>query len=648
MSWQYSYFPTFPEVFVMRDLKSLENLPFLLDLFQKVGQDLGLHWRDLKTLALRGRKEGLSFFTKTLPSLGKALDQAFNTKRFLSPSNFKTARNSTLPVFLGSYFSKVFHDSGEVRKDACVYSVYILRQLLFFAYKVKLPYSEVQKTQVIERFVQVESELAAMDIADDPILETASIICNQVFAGYKQSDLEFRHGPGVTANVSQLDKFEHRIHHGTAASRFDGSFFFFNENDAFDASRLYRYPVHNHHELFWNCNNVAKVLLVPKDSRGPRLISAEPSENMWIQQGIKDWVTRRLESHHLTKGQVNFADQTVNQALAIKASLNQEFATLDLKDASDRVSLQLVELLFRGSDLLTDLVAARSTGTRLPSGDIIPLHKYAPMGSALCFPVLASSIYFILVAGLVGLGSSLRDACSSVYVYGDDIIVPTRFAEFCIALLERYGLRVNRDKSFVNSRFAESCGTDSFDGNVVTPVRLRNLWEKTLIDQRSQRPGNLAELCASLTETANLLAKSGLRKSAELIYSVTEFFCGPLPYGLDHSPYLNRRINPIHSSSIAEFNYLTLPQLWRKVIEPSTGKLVLTSVMKCVRIVPLKTEADFVTVYGHMMRTFPMLGQGMQIPYLAEFVLPRDIKLSRSRASLSDQSGYPANKWLPQ
>lgn len=148
------------------------------------------------------------------------------------------------------------------------------------------------------------------------------------------------------------------------------------------------------------------------------------------------------------------------------------YATLDLNEASDRVSVGLVHLLFPGQ-VLPALLAARSLGTQLPDGRKVVLHKYAPMGSALCFPVLALTVWALLKAGLATCDAGGQP---TVYVYGDDVIVDTENSEHAMNILEAFGLKVNRDKSCTSGFFRESCGMDAFKGVCVTPVRFRTVW----------------------------------------------------------------------------------------------------------------------------------------------------------------------------
>jgi len=110
------------------------------------------------------------------------------------------------------------------------------------------------------------------------------------------------------------------------------------------------------------------------------------------------------------------------------------------------------------------------------------------MGSALCFPIEAmvfTTIIFVAIANQrrVPLNRSLfLEMRGKVRVYGDEIIVPVEFVPSVIQLLEAFGLVVNMDKSFWNGKFRESCGGDYFDGEWVTPIRLRHDLPRSLTD----------------------------------------------------------------------------------------------------------------------------------------------------------------------
>lgn len=158
-------------------------------------------------------------------------------------------------------------------------------------------------------------------------------------------------------------------------------------------------------------------------------------------------------------------------------SMGPYWVTLDLKDASDRVSICLVKALFGRTALLQYLMASRSSATKLPTGDVITMKKFAPMGSALCFPVEALVFWALSVASLhLHTGLKLARALTCVKVYGDDIITTAESCADVISTLERYHLMVNRSKCCIAGSFRESCGMDAYRGVDVTPIKIRSVY----------------------------------------------------------------------------------------------------------------------------------------------------------------------------
>ncbi len=244
-----------------------------------------------------------------------------------------------------------------------------------------------------------------------------------------------------------------------------------------------------------------KVIAVPKTLKTPRIIAIEPTAQQYMQQALshgfvhalEHWselaITWRGKDSALGRFFVGFEKQEPNRLLAFEGSLNGSLATLDLSEASDRVLNGHVELLFSRFPRLSEAIqATRSLKARVPGQGIVPLVKFASMGSALCFPIEAMVFTTIVFAAIADerrvplnreLVMSLR---GKVRVYGDDIIVPADHVQSVITALEAFGLLVNRDKSFWNGKFRESCGGDFYSGRWITPVRLRKDLPRTLTD----------------------------------------------------------------------------------------------------------------------------------------------------------------------
>jgi len=508
----------------------------------------------IQKMTSRLTREGTSFLTKTLPRLGKALDRALSGEVQLNVVGFRKIAHSKLPKLFGELFQLVFSHDGWVLPAPCVRSIRTLRQISYLFYKYELPYDSDLEQAVIDQFRIAEQELSAhhdlfseiaelvdsnpdgfhrvFPVSRRTLIRRARILLAEVFSSFDPKDIYPKHGPGAVSTKEKLwDKYTWTSMSPRLVEQYPLDEYFYASLNAV-CDNYHRFSEIDYRET------PAKVILVPKDSRGPRLISCEPLAMQWIQQGLGRAMVRHVERHPLTKWSVHFTHQTYNQYGALLGSARGNYATLDLKEASDRVSNGLVRLLFP-EPLLSALQSCRSQSTVLPSGEIQMLNKFAPMGSALCFPVMALTIWALLTAGSPDAYASewalkvrpefrktkqpdsvsdssqeeqvLEEAAvmndnvatiltngsfSNVYdcrpqvsypigldigilVYGDDVIVPTAQAANAIETLESFGLKVNRDKSFTNGFFRESCGVDAFRGHNVTPVRFRTVWSST-------------------------------------------------------------------------------------------------------------------------------------------------------------------------
>lgn len=446
--------------------------------------------RDLLEISNRTHAEGLSFLTKTLPALGKALDKALSLDLpFAAPTGFKTRKDSALPLFSGDVLERIFSGNGSLRSDPCPRSVCCIRQLAYMFYKLELPSDSATEQSVLQNFVDVDQGLP-LEIPDDPTLRYARQLIWWVLRDVDWSLITPGHGPGSVATrerPSQKGGLK-RVYASMDKLYPFTEYCLFNANhvDEFEYTDLEFLPVPQ-----------ARVTLVPKDSRGPRIISMEPLEVQFIQQGLKDLLYRTIETHPITAGHVNFTNQDINRDLALEGSLDPSTVTLDMKEASDRVSLGLAEQLFGSSTIWPYLLACRSHSTVLPDDREVTLNKFAPMGSALCFPVESLVFWAISVATVAHLQpNAWRSARKQVWVYGDDLVVPYGSYEAIIANLERYHLLVNRDKCCTSqiAGFRESCGLDAFRGHIVSPLRIKRPVTKATTDWTPSwvAQGNLA------------------------------------------------------------------------------------------------------------------------------------------------------------
>jgi len=492
--------------------------------------------RDIETFSKRVANEGLSFLTTTLPELGKALDRFHaNPWQWKYPAGFKPAdfcvqvevpfgvdliiNHYQVPLFLNSAFQSAL--KGDSVAVDCV------RQLSYIFYKLEVDYDEELRKQFLVNFRKIDHDLAtAINIEDNYVLSIVAVarrLVGRILCNEDPLDIRPRHGSGATAcHTKNWDKYHSLRYFRKLDDVYPYSDYFF-----YSATHLAD-ELQSLEEIANESVPRARVCLVPKDSRGPRVISCEPAELMFIQQGLMRRLYAILETHPLTRGQINFVDQGINRELAREASIDDSNATLDLSDASDRVSLQLVRYLFP-EPWLRCLEACRSEETALPDGEIVKLNKFAPMGSSCCFPVEALCFWAIAQATLHILGYSNE---SPVYVYGDDIIIPSYCYDEVVRGLTLVGLKVNEHKSYKSGPFRESCGGDYHNGYDVTPVRVR----KALTSKSTGIVTN-ADLANSF------IAKFGYENSLSII-SVIETCVGyqyprserPIPGTLRTSP----------------------------------------------------------------------------------------------------------------
>lgn len=222
-----------------------------------------------------------------------------------------------------------------------------------------------------------------------------------------------------------------------------------------------------------NLDRCSRLIFVPKSLWTYRTISAEPAVLQFWQHGVSLAIERMFDRCWISE-HIRLRDQAHSQRLCRRGSWFGEYDTIDLSEASDRVSWDAVKRLTRSCPCLRRwLAATRSDETLLPDGRRIKLKKFAPMGSACAFPI--ESLFFcciceIAVMKVAGRRSSPSDYC----VYGDDIVIRSEFTSTLIDLLTRLGSKVNTKKSFFSSRlmnFREACGVEYFNGEDVTPLR---------------------------------------------------------------------------------------------------------------------------------------------------------------------------------
>jgi len=546
-------------------MKSLVELLALLvlDCARKVGAQCH---RDVETLRWRVEHEGDSFITITLPAFCKDFERSLD-RGWIAPGDFVSfgKTDTGIPEFLQGFLRNVFDRSGHLLTEPSTDCIRLVRQVCLFGKKVRRPCSPERVSAAADAYVECDQSL------EDPggelwqtFRQVASVICEslqsiETLVSVNIDEVLPHHGPGATAeHILGNQKWSFRRWHkrlervGFRYLRFGRAQSYLGEIGTSGTVRV---------QGVWpemvepEDEQPVRVVFVPKTQVTPRVIAVEPVCMQYAQQALKDKLVRLLERNRYTGGHINFRDQTVNQALALDASKTGYFATLDMSEASDRVSLAHVTGMLENLPAFRQWVlACRSTRAELPDGRVIDLKKFASMGSALCFPVEALVFYMSIIASRILRADVAVDSRSvrfygrDTFVYGDDLIVPADEASAICDDLDSLGFKVNRRKSFWTGKFRESCGVDAYDGVNVTPTYLR-------VDVPADR-ADVSGLLSTMSTTEQLYS-AGLWETAGALRKCVEEVFGELPEVPVNSPAVGWH----HHSEVA------LPKRWNDDIQ---------------------------------------------------------------------------------
>lgn len=472
--------------------------------------------RDIEYMSLRVEVEGDSFLTITLPKFAKALERGLENGLWPVAMASSFRHHGRLPAFLRGFVTGIFDRDGSLLADPDPLKIWAVRQFCYLTHKVERECLPDRVDAAFDSYVATDRELQFLPrrLENHRVAffkENAKLIfgelfqrCDNLIANW---ELVPKHGPGAVAEgLTPLVKWDFDYW----TERLERIFPFWRYTQNVPSDWSHGAPVSRESEI------PVRVISVPKTQSTPRIIAIEPSTVQFAQQGLKEAIYEEVSNSFLSEI-VGFDDQERNQVLAHKASLDRSLATLDLSEASDRLHWWLVhEMLQPFPHLREYVMAVRSERADVPGHGVIPLSKYASMGSALTFPLEA--IVFTTLA-YMGMRTADRDTpkpyrlAGLLSVYGDDIIVPTHTVGSVIETLEAFGFKVNQHKSFWNGEFRESCGKEYFRGHDVSVTRLR----KEIPASRR----DAAEL-ASFVEFRNHLYEAGLWTSLRPIDALIE------------------------------------------------------------------------------------------------------------------------------
>jgi hypothetical protein len=515
--------------------------------FNSLTKDLGFSYSTRVYLSKRFDHEGLPFLTRTLPSLSKHILRCIEVGTwqpfmFEGCSSFRISGSERFTAFIADELKIIFAFDRNDQTTAA-YHLWRVRQLCEYCYKLALPFTDAQLDAAESGFIACEQEMSASNYFDADFSEEVrkvaeTFLPNTKALGFAQCLNAAHNGPGTFSGMMDTTSVQYSkdVLDGTfpIGRSFTSGSYRSRKSRLATGSRFKLRPVAP--------RTCSEVLFVPKDSRGPRTIVREPYHFLRAQMGFHSCFKRALEKDSF--GRIQFTSQEIFRDISRQASKTKVFATLDLKEASDRVSLRLCRTVFRHFPSFVNTEKwFRTKRAKLPSGRVILLSKLSGMGSGFTFPVMAAVIYCTAIASLPK--SWRRGAAKEIYVYGDDLIVPSRYFSRVTAALNKVGLTVNTSKSFVNSNFRESCGGDFYFGETVTPVRLKLNFLANLTAQKTTLLTNarrdVDSIILKIERHCRVLVENGLIETASRFYTVLERHLGyPLPTVSGSSPILGR------------------------------------------------------------------------------------------------------------
>lgn len=378
-------------------MKSLEILNSLLqDVSRTLGTDMSRDWITIQT---RFQHEGYSFLTITLPAYSTWLEQSLEEGKMLPTifSRFKRRGHSVGPCFLQGLTKHVFsYDTGDLLETADPSSVFFIRSICALFKKIKLPCSDARNVRSIMKFVDTDRTLPDKVELNNIERSVAHVVLRSLKI-FEYDDSLPKHGKGATFERI-LGNQKYRVRD-----------FYQRWNDVINPEDLYGFYRGEGEDIVIideSKEKPCRLSLVPKTLKGPRLIAVEPVAMQYAQQYLASILIRSMSASSLTS-HIDFHNQEINRSLAKKGSIDGSIATIDLSEASDRISLSLVNEVFASDpELLRAMLAFRSRYCQLPSDKYLkgernlPLKKYSTSGSALTFPVeTLVFLYSIAVCG---------------------------------------------------------------------------------------------------------------------------------------------------------------------------------------------------------------------------------------------------------
>lgn len=511
---------------------------------------------DYERIALYCQTRGLSTFTLDLPNLDAILLNGLEEGRLRlsGPFSRRVSRAVRVPRLFSGLWLRVFDRSACLRQDVDVNAIFFLRQLSCLGKKLEVECSPERVNVALEKYHDIEGSLREPSLhweLDDLFIGSTSsssldlrdCCCSpdSFDASEDESLSKKNEAEGIRRTlwkvqqvadllIGSWDEFDpisfssEREEQGLGIGFRHGKGAVFERRKNWEKSEFPSWPNKLERVFPYRlCGRTAgsdlvhpslieghsRLACVPKTAKGPRLIASEPTSHMWCQQAIMAYMVEQVGAS-FAGAFLNFHKQSLSGDLVLQASLDRKLATVDLSDASDRLTCWTVERIFRvNPTLLAALHAARTRSILDEISNrkgLLKPRKFASQGTATTFPV--QSVVFLCIALACSLGeeisiTEIQKLRNRVRVFGDDIILPSYGYARLVRVMEALQLKVNVAKSYVRGQFRESCGTDGYMGDDVTPVK-----PKVIV---ADGPAS----CQAVVDTINNLFSKGLWNASD-------------------------------------------------------------------------------------------------------------------------------------
>lgn len=316
---------------------------------------------------------------------------------------------------------------------------------------------------------------------------------------------------------------------------------------------------------------------VRKDRDEDRTTCKEPTLNMFYQLGAKV----QFENVLINSMSLDIANQPFkNQYLAKRGSIDGSFATLDLKSASDSISIDLVQKLLPKS-VFNVLMKIRSPYAHVGK-ELVKLNMISTMGNGFTFALM--TLIFACLVKAVYIKHGIRAHFGSASdrqksftarrngrveelylteskftelncaVFGDDIIVLSQVYNDVVQALTSSGFTVNEKKSFSAGPFRESCGGDFFNGFPVRGVYIK-------------RMNHEANVYSAFNRLHLWSIRSGipLERTLRYLMGMAQFRPIPINSGIDEGFLVTHAYTSVKRSQMGGF--------WYKHLKPSPERI---------------------------------------------------------------------------